>query len=74
MVLFAILQFEIFFLIFENTEITSVFLLMLSGKQENHWYYFVNVFGMTRPLAGVIPWTSHTRSQHSITRLSLYLQ
>ena len=25
---------------------------MLSAKQGRYWYYFYNVFGMTRPLTG----------------------
>ena len=29
--------------------------LMLSAKQENYWYHFYNVFGMTRSLTG--DWT-----------------
>ena len=28
-----------------------------------------NVFGMTRSLSGIEPWTSRTRSEHSTTRL-----
>ena len=26
--------------------------LMVSAKQENYWYHFYNVFGMTRSLTG----------------------
>jgi len=38
---------------FENLERASVSLLMLS---------VFNIFRMTRPLSGIEPWTSHTRS------------
>ena len=47
-----------FLCFFENLERASVCLLISSAKQGNHWYHFVNVFGMTRPLAGIEPWTS----------------
>ena len=30
--------------------------LMFSAKQENYWYHFFNVFGMTRSLTG--DWTT----------------
>ena len=43
-------------------------ILMFSAKQGNYWYHFYNVFGMTQ--LGIEPGTSHTRSQHSTTRLS----
>ena len=68
MVFFAILQFEIIFI--ENLERASVSLFMLSAKQGNHWYHFVNVFGMTRPLAGIEPGTSRTRGEHSAIEAS----
>ena len=55
------------FLLFSNLRIVffgwgdleraSVSLLMLSAKQENHWYHFFNVFGMTQPLVGIEPRT-----------------
>ena len=41
-------------------ERASVSLSMLSAKQGHHWYHFYNVFGTTRPLAGIEPWTSRT--------------
>jgi len=56
--------------IFENLERVSVSLLMLIATQGNHWYHFYNVFCMTRPLSEIEPWTSRTRSEHSIIRLS----
>ena len=45
-----------------SSEIASISLLMLSAKQGNYLYHFYNVFGMTRPLLGIEPGTSHTRS------------
>ena len=42
---------------------------MLSAKQGHYCYYFYNVFG---PWLGIEPGTSHTRCQHSTTRLSTY--
>ena len=33
-------------------------------------FFYLNVFGMTRSLTGIEPEISHTRSQHSTTRLS----
>ena len=59
-----------FYFLLENLERASISLLMLSAKQRNHQYHFFNVFGMTRSLAGIEPWTYHTRSKHFITRLS----
>ena len=37
-----------------SSERASISLLMLSAKQENYWYHFYNVFGMTRSLSGGI--------------------
>ena len=66
MVFISILQFETI----ENLERANVSHLMLSAKQGNHWYHSFNYFGMMRPLAGIEPGTSHTRREHSTTRLS----
>ena len=46
----------------------SACLIMLSAKQDSHWYHFYNVFGITRP--GIDPTpilTYRTRSGGSTT-------
>ena len=55
----------------EGMREASFSLLMLSGKQGRHWYYFY-VFGMMR--RGFEPATSRTRSGRSTTRLSRWLK
>ena len=44
--------------------------LMFSAKQENYWYHFYNVFGMTRSLTG--NWTRDFR--HSKPALNHFIQ
>ena len=41
-------------LILEKESVFS--LILLSAKQENYWYHFYNVFGMTRSLTGDWSW------------------
>ena len=49
-------RFDILLFYLSSWERANISQSMLSAKQENYWYYFYNVFGMTRSLTGDWTW------------------